>query len=371
MLRLTVRMVMTLAFAMAAFGVLIVSYAGKSQGQGPYHFLVMQTTFLIVGLVAALIICRIDYRLFQHKVVLWTLAIGMVVALLLVLTPGVGKSVNGSQRWIGLGPINLQPVEFVKIGIILFFSAYLDRLGGMINRFKQGFLVPLAVIGAITLPLIRQPDYGGTAIVGGLAVLMLLMGGIGWKRCSLLGLLGLIALAALVAKDPNRVYRLANEQKGENHQAKQSRIAFQNGGLFGVGIGQGMQKEAYLPECHTDFVFAVIGEDLGLVATGAVWGSFVLLLVGGTIIAYRATDKQGMLLAFGATMVICAQGAANMAVVTHILPTKGLALPFFSYGGSCLLASFISLGLLIGVGRVALDAEDSPEGSAKRLMSLD
>lgn len=371
MLKFCVRMVTMLAFAMAAFGLLIVSYAGKSQGQGPYHFFVMQGLFFAVGLVAMAVICRVDYHFFRRPAVLWALAGAMVLALLMVLTPGIGKAVKGSHRWIALGPINVQPVEFVKVGMVIFLSAYLDRLGGMVNRFRQGFLWPVCVLGMVAGLLVLQPDYGGTAVVCFLSGLMLLMGGVGLRKCLALAALGAVAIGALVLTNENRMRRLMNEREGENYQAQQSEIAFRNGGVTGVGLGQGMQKEHYLPECHTDFVFAVIGEDLGLVATGTVWLAFVLLLAGGTVIAFRAPDKQGMLLAFGATMVLCAQGAANMAVVTHVFPTKGLALPFFSYGGSCLLASFSAVGLLIGVGRVALDAAESPEANAKRLVSLD
>lgn len=371
MLKFCVRMVMMLTFAMAAFGLLIVSYAGKSQGQGPYHFFIMQAAFLVVGLIAAAVICRVDYRFFRNPTILWTLGAVMVVALLMVLTPGIGKSVKGSHRWIALGPINVQPVEFVKVGMVVFLSAYLERLGGMVNRFRQGFLIPVGLLGVVAGLLVLQPDFGGTAVVCFLSGLMLLMGGVGVRKCLALAVLGLLAIGLLVLTNENRMRRLMNEKEGENYQAQQSEIAFRNGGMFGVGLGEGMQKEHYLPECHTDFVFAVIGEDLGLVATGAVWTAFVLLLGCGTVIAFRARDKQGMLLAFGATMVLCAQGAANMAVVTHVFPTKGLALPFFSYGGSCLLASFCAVGLLLGVGRVTLEEEASPESAAKRLLSLD
>ncbi len=371
MLRLCVRMVAMLAFAMACFGLLIISYAGKSQSQDPYHFFIMQSAFLVVGVIVAMVICRIDYHYFQKPAVLWGMAILMVLALLAVATPGIGKAVKGSQRWIALGPISVQPVEFVKVGVVLFLSAFFDRIGGNVNRWKRGFLPPGLLIGVLACLLIVQPDFGSTMIICSLGALMLLMGGVPIKWCAAAASVAIVVIGLFLVTNENRMRRLMNEQDGENYQATQSEIAFRNGGLTGAGLGQGMQKEHYLPECHTDFIFAVIGEDLGLLATGAIWGSFLLMLAGGTVIALRAPDKQGMLLAFGTTMVICAQGVANMAVVTHVFPTKGLALPFFSYGGSCLVASFAAIGLLVGVGRVALEEAEMPQPSAKRLLSLD
>lgn len=372
MLRVCVRMVAALTLALAAFGVLVISYAGKAQAstQDPFHFLEMQLIFLGGSVVAGAALYFLDYRLFREKWVLWTLAAAMVVGLLLVFVPGLGKTVKGSHRWIGLGPVNVQPVEFVKLMMVVFLSAYLGRVGALVRRWKEGFLVPLALLGAVGVPLLLQPDFGGLMVVAGLSGALLLAGGADWRRWGALALLGALLLGAVMATNENRMARLRNEATGQNYQTFQAQVAFSNGGLTGVGLGRGMQKEHYLPECHTDFIFAVIGEDLGLAATGAICGAYLLLLLGGTVIALRAPDRQGSLLAFGATLLICAQAAANMAVVTHLFPTKGLALPFLSYGGSSLLTSFCAIGLILGVGRRALDAEDAPETPGKRLVSL-
>ena len=371
MLRFCVRMEMALAFALAIFGILILSYAGKAQaGAEPLRYCVMQAAFLAVSLVAMGGLFRVDYRFFARKEVLWALAVGMVVALALVLTPGVGKTVKGAHRWIGLGPINVQPVEFVKLGIVLFLSGYLGRLGGMARRLKWGVAVPGALVGPVLVLLALQPDFGGAMIVCALVAMVLLAGGVRLRHLLLPGAAGVAFVAAMLLTNENRMARLLNEQQGENYQAWQSEIAFHNGGLTGVGLGHGMQTAGYLPECHTDFIFAIIGEDLGLVATGLIWLAFLLMLCGGTVIALRAKDRQGMLLAAGATAILCAQGAANMAVVTHLLPTKGLALPFLSYGGSCLLSSFCAVGVLTGVGRATLEAEDAPAAPGGRPVSL-
>ncbi len=371
MVKFSMRMILLLAFALALFGIIIISHAAKAQPQGVLPHYLMQSIFLGVGLVGAIILYNIDYHFYKKPAVLWTLVGMILLSLLLVLVPGIGKAVKGSQRWIGVGPINLQPVEFVKVLIVVLFSAYLDLLGGLINRIKHGVIFPLILLGGVLGLLILQPDFGGAAIVCFLAGLTMAIGGVGFLRCASLALITLSVIVVFIALNPNRMKRLQNDSEGQNYQATQSGICFTNGGTWGTGLGDGMQKERFLPEPHTDFIFAIVGEDLGLVGTGAIWGAFILILAGGSVIAFRAKDKQGMLLAFGATMVICVQSAANMAVVTHVFPTKGLALPFLSYGGSCMLSTFAALGLLLSVGRSTAEAEDAPEVTAKRLVHWD
>ena len=370
MLKLSLRMIMVVTFSLAVFGIMVISYASKSQGLGPYHYCVMQSAFLVAGLLLATLFYFIDYRLYRRRAVLWSLFILMVLALAAVFVPGLGRAAKGAHRWIGLGPFSLQPIEFVKLFIIVVLSAYLDCQGGLIHRFSRGFWVPVAIVALPLMLTLAQPDFGGSFVYCLLCGLTLLLGGVSLRRCLLLGLLGCAAIGILVALNPNRMARLRKEANDENDQAIQSEIAFRNGGWRGVGIGQGMQKEYYLPECHTDFIFAVVAEDMGLVATGGVWLAYLMLLTGGATIAFRAKDKQGTLLAFGATMLLCAQGAANMAVVTHLFPTKGLALPFLSYGGSCLLASFSAVGILLGVGRVTLNQESDPEANTLKPVSF-
>lgn len=372
MLKLCVRSIFPLALTMAGFGLLILAYAGKAQAAGAYHFFAQQAVFLVVACVAALVLCRIDYRFYRNRAVLWMLVGVMLLSLAMVLVPGIGKSVKGSHRWIALGPLSVQPIEFVKLLMVVFLSAYLDRQAGLINRFFRGVFIPVSVIGATVMLLVLQPDFGGAMILCFLAGITLLVGGIGWKRCVFFACVGIVAIGALLLTNENRMKRLMNEREGTNYQAQQAEIAFNNGHVFGVGLGAGMQKERYLPECHTDFILAIIGEDLGLVATATVWLAFLLFFLCGLVISFSAPDKQGMLLAFGATMMICAQAAANMAVVTHLFPTKGLALPFFSYGGSSLLSTFSAVGVLLSVGRRAADEGAAAEESAaaRRLISF-
>lgn len=360
MLRFAERMIMVLTFSLAVLGVLVITYASKSQGQGPYHFCVMQSLFLVVSLVAATIFYFVDYHVYRRPEVMWGLLAVMVISLLLVHVPGLGRGAKGAHRWISLGPLSLQPIEFVKLFIVVVLSAYMDRLGGLVNRFVLGFLVPVGILVVPFILILLQPDFGGSLVYCALAGVTLLLGGLSLRRCAVLMVVGVVVIATLLALNQNRMRRLQDESSGKNEQAIQSERCFRNGGVWGKGIVNGMQKEYYLPECHTDFIFAVIGEDLGLVATSGLWMVYLLIFLGGTTIALRAPDKQGMALAFGATLLICAQAGANMAVVTHLFPTKGLALPFLSYGGSCLLASFSSVGILLNVGRVTLNREEDP-----------
>lgn len=364
--------IMLLTVLLALFGVLVIANAGKTQSADVMHHFFMQLFYFGIAIVGAFILYRMDYHFYRKPAVLWTLAIVMVLSLALVLVPGVGKAVKGSLRWIRIGPLSVQPIEFVKLMMVIFMAAYYEVIGGRVQRWWHGVILPAMVLAAVAGLLVCQPDFGGTAIVCCLAGMTMLLAGVGWWRCICLAVPALLAIALLVMTNENRMRRLTNEQNDENYQAKQSRIAFQNGGIMGVGLGRGMQKENYLPECHTDFIFAVIGEDFGLVATATVWGVFILLLSGGSVIAFRAKDKQGMLLAFGSTMMICAQSAANMAVVTNVTITKGLALPFLSYGGSCLLSSFFATGVLLSVARKTIELEEEDaKPLSKKVVSFD
>ncbi len=371
MLKFCVRAIFPLAFGMTLFGILVLSYAGKAQAAGASHFFFQQSVFFAVALVGGFLLSRIDYHHYRAPWLLWTIVGIMLLSLVLVLTPGIGKAVKGSHRWIGIGGFSIQPIEFVKVMMIVFLAGYLDKLGGLINRWWQGVFIPVGVIAAVLGLTVLQPDFGGATIVCFLAGVCLLVGGMGYKKCIVLALIGVAAIAVLVMSNENRMRRLSNESQGANYQAQQAEIAFNNGHIFGAGLGSGMQKERYLPECHTDFILAIIGEDLGIVATASIWCAFMLFFFCGLVVSFSAQDKQGMLLAFGATLMISAQAAANMAVVTHLFPTKGLALPFFSYGGSCLLATFAAVGLLTAVGNSTLvGLETAEQQRAKRLVSF-
>lgn len=402
MLRVWTYAIMVMTILLTVFGIVVIAYAAKSQSSEVMRFSVMQSMYFGIALVGATVLYFVDYHFYRKPQIFWTIAGLMLFSLLLVIIPGVGKEVKGSLRWIALGPLSVQPVEFVKLMAVLFLSAYYEHIGGRVVRFVDGIVIPGSVLVLVALLLVCQPDYGGIAIVGCFSGVTMLLAGIGWKRVLPIAFLAVIALLGVVAMNENRVRRLMKDipaiesvvklykpewtqpvtttadgtvkanAKNENYQAEHSKTAFKNGGLLGVGLGKGMQKENYLPDCHTDFIFAVVAEDFGFVATASIWVAYIIILIGGSTIAFCARDKQGMLLAFGATLLLCVQGVANMAVATHIFPTKGLALPFLSYGGSCLLSSFATVGVILSVGRKTIDAEYEDEAvPTKRVVSFD
>lgn len=365
-------MLMVLGGVLSVFGILVIAYAAKSQSNEVMRHFMMQSMFLGVAFIGALILYRIDYRFYLKPQILILIAIVSIVALALVITPGIAREINGSKRWLRFGPLSLQPVEFVKLAMIVGLSAYYEYIGGKVIRWKQGFLIPVGFVGAVAGLLVLQPDFGSTLIICVLAGTCMILAGVKFWRCLALAVVGLAVIGTILYMNDNRRQRLMNDHNNENYQATNSLIAFHNGGVYGVGLGKGMQKENYLPECHTDFIFAVIAEDFGLVATASIWLAFFVMLCGGSVIAFRARDKQGMILAFGATLLICVQGVSNMAVATKVFPTKGLALPFLSYGGSCLLSSVFALGILLGVGRKTIELEDEADEPIKgKAVSLD
>lgn len=396
MLRFWNYLILLLTIGLALFGIMTIAYASKTQSNEVMQHFTMQSIYFGIALVGGALLYFMDYHFYRKPYILWGIAGVMVVALLLIYVPGIGKTVKGSLRWIRIGTLTVQPIEFVKLLMLMFLSAYYEVIGGRIKQLRDGFIIPCAVLGGVAALVILQPDFGGTVILCGVAGVTMVLAGIGWKRYLSLAAVASLAVIVGVLMTPNRVKRLVNDipeianylpecvvgnvqietsengKKPENYQAKHSKTAFKNGGLWGVGLGKGMQKENYLPECHTDFIFAVIGEDFGFIATGAIWLAFLLILCGGSVIAFRAKDLQGLLLAFGSTLLICAQGVANMAVTTNVFPTKGLALPFLSYGGSSLIATFCAVGVLLGVGRKTIDLEENDvESATKRAVSFD
>jgi cell division protein FtsW len=279
-----------------------------------------------------------------------------IVSLLLVALLGVSR--GGAQRWLVWGGFSLQPSEFAKIGVVLFLARWISRGRDRIGNLREGLFPALVAVGGCALLILRQPDFGSTVIIGALLVLMLFAGGarplhVGGLLAGGIVLVGLGAMAS-----PYRVRRMfafidpwENSQEGA-FQLVQSLIAFGSGGLAGTGLGNSRQKMFFLPEAHTDFVFALIGEELGLLGAMAVLALFAIIAVRGYRIAARHPDAFGSLLAFGLTTVIMLGAVTNMAVVLGLLPTKGLALPFLSYGGSALLSSMLEIGLLAALSRM-------------------
>ena len=320
-------------------------------------FMKRQALWALVGLAAMAVMMRVDHDLFRdQRIVLGLLALSLAL-LAATLVPGIGREINGSRRWLRLGMLSFQPSELAKFCLVVYLSAFIAKKGQRIRDFKHG-LVPAYVVTAFFLFLtIRQPDFGATMTLAGVAAILLFAGG-----ANVLHLAGTAAAALpfVYVAIVHKAYRLRrvvafldpwSDPQGAGHQIIQSFLAFGSGGVLGRGLGEGRQKLLFLPERHSDFIYAVIGEELGLVGALAVLGLFLFILARGVRIAARASDPFTRLLALGLTLLVCLQAMINMAVVTGLLPTKGIALPLVSYGGSSLVITMGALGVLLSISR--------------------
>ena len=280
------------------------------------------------------------------------------VLLAIVLIPHVGIKVSGARRWLGLGSIlRVQPSEFAKLALIAWLAHYLAKEKRWIDRFGRGFLLPMAAVGGICLVVLAEPDFGTTALMAAVAVAMMFVAGVRLRYLLPTILSGIGAFTVLIAHNPNRMRRmlaftdLEQYKAGAGYQVWQAMLAFGSGGINGLGLGNSRQKMFYLPEAHTDFIFPIVGEELGLIGVLAVLACFVVLVACGMTISLRAPDLFGQYLGFGITTMIGLQTLINIGVVTAWLPTKGLALPFLSYGGSNVMMNLVAVGVLLSIYR--------------------
>ncbi len=319
------------------------------------HYLVMQLIWCALGLGLCLTAALLDRRLLKKFA--WPLLGFTLVLLALVVVPHIGKRINGASRWFSFHGVSLQPSEFAKIALILALAWYGEHFQRQMRTWKRGILFPGLFIG-LTLGLIFiEPDVGNALLLASVSCVMLLVAGIQLKYFLPPVIAGLIAISAFIYHNPmrsERVYswlHLEETRRDKGLQAYQARLALGAGGWTGLGLGNGRQKLGWVPEHHTDFILAIIGEELGLIATLLICGAFVAILGCGVYIASHARDTFSTLLAAGLTFLIGLQAMINIGVVTNALPNKGLPLPFISYGGSNLLAMLICVGLLLNVAR--------------------
>ena len=323
----------------------------------PYFFLKKQVFWALLGAGGLWLALRVDYRRLE-RFVLPTLIVASVL-LVLVLVPPIGQAINGTRRWIRLGPVSFQPAELAKLALVLYLAAFLARKREALEDFRRGLLPPLVVSGALAALVLLQPDLGNCVTLVALTFALLYLAGspvrhLGW---ALAPALPLVALAVWVA--PYRIRRVTafidpwSDPRGSGFQIIQSWLAFGNGGLVGQGIGASRQKLFYLPEAHTDFIFAVIGEELGFLGAVAIVLLFTVLVWRGLRVGLRAPEPFGAYLALGITMLIATQTLVNLGVVTGLLPTKGLPLPFISFGGSALVMTMTSTGMLLNISQHA------------------
>ena len=314
---------------------------------------------IALGAVACFVTSRIPYRFWKDT---WVVVAGLAISLVLltlVIIPGVGVYINGSRRWLSIAGISFQPSEFAKFAVVLYMAATLTYRGKGIRSLIFGIVPVLLVPGVVFLLILQQPNLSTAGSILIVALVMIVIAGAKWRHI-LLMIVGGLGLGSFYAwSEPYRRRRLLSFRNpfammsDEGYQLSQSLIAFGSGGLFGMGLGKGRQKYAYLPYPESDFIFAIVGEDFGLVGCLIVIALFVCLLLAGMRIAMNCRDKFGALLAAGITVSITVQAFLNMGVVIGILPTTGLPLPFFSAGGTSISITMAAVGILMNISRTA------------------
>ncbi|OPX88372.1 MAG: Lipid II flippase FtsW [Pelotomaculum sp. PtaB.Bin104] len=344
--------------SMLSLGVVMVfsasEYSTMVNYQDSFHYFKQQLVWALLGLTAMFIMVRYDYWRLKHYIL--PIIIIAFVLLVMVLIPGIGREVKGAQRWIAVGPLPFAPAELVKLCIII-FTAY--GLSQQRNRIKNvmGLFPYLAVMGVAALLILMQPDLGTAMSVAGIVFVMLFAAGARLTHLGSLVAAGVVAVGAAIALEPYRLKRFLAfldpwaDPLGDGFQTVQGLYAIGSGGLFGLGLGQSKQKFLYLPENHTDFIFAIIGEELGFIGASLVILLFILFIWRGLKIAVTSTDPFASLLATGITAWVGVQSIINIGVVTGSLPVTGIPLPFISYGGTSLLFTMIGVGMLLNISR--------------------
>jgi cell division protein FtsW len=313
---------------------------------------------------------RLDYRLFARAA--RPLLLLSLVLLAAVLIPSLGARVGGAQRWFRLGPISLQPTEIAKVALIIYLATLLHNKDRHVTTLFSGFIAPLLVVGLVTALTLLQPDLGTAVLLGLSALLVLFVAGARLMYILVAAMMAAPLAWYAVVGTPWRLKRLMAffepeaHREGAGYQVWEALLTLGSGGLSGVGLGEGQQKLFYLPEAHTDFILPTIGQELGFIGVSAVLLLFAVVIWRGARVALRAPDRFGTYLAFGCTGVIAIQAGINMAVVVGVLPTKGITLPFVSYGGSSMLASFAMVGIILSVARGHAPAVARPSWGLRR-----
>ena len=334
-----------------------VSYFHGQEMGDSMHFFRKHVISIVLGIAAAAVTSRIPSE--RYRRVAYPLLAAAVLLLVLVLVPGLGARRSGAQRWFPLGPLSFQPTEIAKFAVVLYLAASLVRKSERMGELLHGVMPHCIVAGLVAGLSLLEPDFGTAALVVGLLLLMLFVGGARVGHLLLFGAAALPLLVWVVVVEPYRLARVltfldyTKDPRGMGFQLLQSLISFGSGGVSGVGLGRSEQKMFFLPAAHTDFIFSVIGEELGLVGACLVVALFLVVGARGLRIAARHPDPFASLLAFGTTVLIVLQGLLNIGVVLGCLPTKGLALPFVSYGGSAMMIVLAEVGVLLALAREA------------------
>jgi cell division protein FtsW len=330
------------------------AYARDSHGD-VYFFIKRQAIWIGIGLVACIFAALVNYQFWQKTWWLWFVI--ALAALALCYIPHIGMRINGSRRWVGYGPITFQPSELAKVAAIFFLSAWFARHEKPDGSALSGFIIPLAIISIPAALVLGEVDLGTTALIAATALVVMFVAGTNplWLGgLAFAALSGLILVATQISERMGRLSAFLHPQTYKDDaglQQMQALIAWGSGGMDGLGLGNGRQKMLYLPYAHTDFIFPIIGEELGLRFSLLVVFLFVVIIVCGIMIALHARDRFGLLLGCGIVALLALQAAVNIGVTTSLLPNKGLPLPFISYGGSNLAACMFGIGVLVNIYR--------------------
>jgi cell division protein FtsW len=343
------------------------AFARGSHGDSLY-LVKRQGVWLGIGMVGCIAASLCDYHFWQRTWWIWFAL--SVVLLACCFVPHLGLKVNGARRWVNLRVITFQPSDFAKLAAIAFLAFWYARYENESGEFLKGFLYPMLIVGVVMAEIAGEIDMGTTALIGGTMFAVMFVAGAGLRFIAPLaacGVGGTIYLGFHMKDRLGRMLAFLDLEKNKDHyglQQWQSLIAFGSGGVDGFGLGNGRVKMSYLPEAHTDFIFPIIGEELGLRWTLFVVFCYLLIVLSGTLIAINSRDRFGMLLGFGFVVMLALQAALNIAVTTALLPNKGLALPLISYGGSNLLFCMLGVGILISIYRHGM-TERLPKAAMK------
>jgi cell division protein FtsW len=351
------------ALLLAATGVVMVysasiamAEAERFTGFRPAYFLTRHCIYVVVGLACAAAVFRVPVWLWQRAAP-WLFLFGTLL-LVIVLIPGVAREVNGSRRWLSLGVATFQPSELMKLFVVLYAADYTVRKAAFMDDFRKGFLPMFGVMTLIAALLLREPDFGALVVVTTIAMAVLFLGGLNWRLFAGLAVLLAVAFATLIVSSPYRLQRILgfmdpwNDAYGRGYQLSHSLIAFGRGEWLGVGLGASVEKLFYLPEAHTDFLLAVIGEELGFAGVAAVIALFAFLVHRAFAVGRRAASLEryfASLAAQGIGVWFAAQALINMGVNMGLLPTKGLTLPLLSFGGTGIVVNCAALAILLRI----------------------
>jgi cell division protein FtsW len=341
--------ILVCAVGLALLGLTVLFSASASFRADPYFFIKRQVIWVVLAVAAGWIVSRVDLE--HARRYAWIIWGATIVLLILVMIPGIGVKVNGARRWIDLGMMRLQVSDVAKFAMVFALAHYCNLNQRHMGTFLRGFVIPAAGVGATALLIIIEPDFGTAALTGIVGVTMLYLAGVRMKWFVPAVASALMLFAVAIANNPNKLHRItsfldveANRGDGA-YQLWQAMLAFGAGGIEGVGLGNGRQQNAFLPEAHTDFIFAIVGEELGLGFTLGVVVLFMVILGAGLVQLRRAPNLFGYLLVSGMLLMMMLQAIINLGVVTGVLPTKGMLFPFISYGGS----NLVLMGVIIGV----------------------